>query len=74
MRKIKNPKIGEYVLLSRWSDHDVYDPFEIGFLTQIRITKQTTYYSIGEREFKNCFRLTPKEGKEILSLARSLNT
>lgn len=31
MRKIKNPKIDEYVLITKYSDHDPCDPWALGF-------------------------------------------
>jgi len=30
MRRIKIPKIGEYVLVTKWGDKDPYDPWYVG--------------------------------------------
>ena len=34
MRKIKNPKIDEYVLITKYSDHDPCDPWALGFFSR----------------------------------------
>ena len=35
MKKIKKPKIGEFVFVARWSDKDPNDPHAQGFVEQI---------------------------------------
>lgn len=70
MRKIKNPKFGEYVLVSRWGDHDPYDPWQIGTLEGITKNKYGTFYKVhqNDRWFPNCFRITAEEGQEYIRL------
>ena len=62
MNKVKRPKIGEYVLLARWSDKSMHDPWEIGFLTEITERATGFYYKINKRLFSNCWRITSEEG------------
>jgi hypothetical protein len=76
MRKIKNPKLGEYVMLTKWADKDPKDPWRIGYLCAIekRISKYGAepkkYYQCFEdkRWYRHCFRLTQEEGIEWISL------
>lgn len=71
MRKIKNPKIDEYVLITKYSDHDPCDPWALGFFSRKDEWKgKTTYYvkdANGKEskypKYKHCFRLTFDEGK-----------
>ena len=67
MRKIKRPKIGDYVLLSRWCDHDPNDPWRVGFIDGITEDKNGICYRCegSNRWLNHCFRITPEEGKEI---------
>lgn len=69
MRKIKNPKIGEYVLLTKYSDKDFNDPAYIGLISEILITKNGKEYKCegSNRFFKHCFRITEPEGRELLA-------
>lgn len=61
MRKIKYPKIGEYVLVTRWGDRDIQDPCFLGHIKCIKIMKDDIRYIIEEdkteREYPNCFRI-----------------
>lgn len=63
VRRIKHPKLGEYVMLTRWGDKDPHDPWAIGFLTSIEYTERGIYYRVRDfrRQFKNCFRITKEE-------------
>lgn len=72
MRRIKNPKIGEYVLLTRWSDRGHYDPWELGFLKAFFVDSDGKGYKISERWYRNCFRLTKEEGHEWMKAAKGL--
>ena len=73
MNKVKRPKIGEYVLLSKFSDKDLNDPWVIGILEQIRETEESIWYKTDcLREFKYCWRLKKDEGLEILKNAQSI--
>ena len=68
MRKIKRPKIGEYVLVTRWGDKDPEDPWYVGYIYEIRERRgEMTYMVEGSaREWRHCFRITPDEGKTWL--------
>jgi hypothetical protein len=64
MRKIKWPKIGQYVLVTKWSDKDPHDPWHISFVEAIIIRKDAVRYKIqgSNREWNHCFRITAQEG------------
>lgn len=76
MRKIKNPKPNEYVLITKYSDHDPYDPWALGwFSRKSKWGDVTTYYIKDENgkeskypKYRYCFRLTLDEGKEWMRL------
>lgn len=76
MRKIKNPKPNEYVLITKYSDHDPYDPWALGFFSRKGDWKgKTTYYIKDENgkesqypKYKHCFRLSLEEGREWMFL------
>jgi hypothetical protein len=76
MRKAKRPRIGSLVLLSRWSDHDIMDPWFIGFLCERGTDKQGMYYKAecerGEtsRFFRHAFRITEREAAERFKESR----
>lgn len=44
LRRIKNPKDGEYVLLTKYSDRDVGDPWFLGFYAGYQIIYGTKKY------------------------------
>lgn len=72
MRKIKRAKLGEYVLLSRWSDKEIHDPWYVGYVTEIIESEELglSYRCRGsERFFKHCWRITKEEGEERLKHA-----
>ena len=76
MRRIKNPKPNEYVLITKYSDHDPNDPWALGWFTRKNNWKGTSTYYIKDEngnessypKYKNCFRLTLDEGKDWMSL------
>lgn len=76
MRKIKNPKPNEYVLITKYSDHDPYDPWALGWFTRKGDWKGTTTYYIKDEngnestypKYRHCFRLTLEEGRERMRL------
>jgi hypothetical protein len=71
MRESINPKIGDYVLVTKYSDHDPHDPWYIGTLFKISIYKNFMTYTIWEdekkREYQNCFRITAEEGESWIT-------
>jgi hypothetical protein len=71
MRKIKNPKIGQYVLLTRWGDKSMNDPWQVGILEEIRIFKDGKLFKVEncDRYFKHCFNISIEEASERLKLA-----
>lgn len=76
MRKIKKPKPNEYVLITKYSDHDTYDPWALGwFSRKAKYGDATTYYIVDENgneskypKYRHCFRLTLEEGREWMKL------
>jgi hypothetical protein len=64
MRKIKNPKIGEYVLVTRWSDKDPKDPWFVSYIQAVIRTEKKNLYRVqgSAREWNCCFRITKEEG------------
>jgi hypothetical protein len=63
MRRIKNPKFGEIVLLTHWGDADPHDSWVIGPLEAIMENNNERYYRIkdNERWFGYCFRISEDE-------------
>lgn len=70
MRKIKWPKIGQYVMVTKYSDKDPQDPWYIGFICEITYNKNEVLYKVNgsNRIWKNCFKITKEEGDDWLSL------
>lgn len=66
MRKIKNPKIGDYVLLSSWYDKDINDPWEVGYLKSIMIDKLGKEFQINSRWYLHCWRISGHEGERLI--------
>lgn len=79
MRRIKNPKPGEYVLLTKFSDKDVCDPFFLGFYSHKRIIGDTVNYYATDNsgklslypKYRYCHRLTAQEGKDFIEKYRN---
>lgn len=69
MRKIKNPKIGEYVLVTKFADKDPKDPWYVSFISEKIIMNERIYYKVQgiNRLWKNCFRITEQEGIDWLN-------
>ena len=71
MRKIKKPKIGEYVLGTRWRDKDPCDPWYIGYIKEVIKTPDGTLrYMIdgSSRQWRHAFRINREESEEWLGL------
>ena len=68
MRKIKWPKIGEYALVTQWSDKDPHDPWNIGFITDVIESSNGIYYIVSGscRKYKHVYRISKEEGAEWL--------
>lgn len=64
MRKIKWPKIGQYVLVTRWQDKDPNDPWCVGYVTEITIREKTISYKVrgSKREWYHCWKISEMEG------------
>jgi len=62
MRRIKCPAIGEYVLATRWRDHDPFDPWCLGFVKSVN--KNSMHYVVegSGRQWCNVFRISKAEG------------
>lgn len=70
MRRVKRPKIGEYVLLARWRDKSFYDPWEVGYLTAITERAHGIAYCITHRFYPNCWRISREEGESRIATYR----
>lgn len=70
MRKVKWPKIGQYVLVTMWRDKDPYDPWHVSFIEEIIICKDGIEYKVqgSKRRWKCCFKLTAQEGDQWLKI------
>ena len=76
MRKIKNPKPNEFILVTKYSDHDPNDPWALGWFTRKGNWKdKITYYVKDEYgyeslypKYRYCFRLTSDDIKHWISL------
>jgi len=69
MRKINKPKIGEYVLVTKYSDKDPNDSWYVSFITEIiERDGQGKRYKVegSNREWRYVFRITREEGKDWL--------
>lgn len=68
MRKIKRVKIGDYVLVSRWGDRSLHDPWFIGHISEFGEDSRGPYYKVKEdttnRYWRNVHRITEKEAAE----------
>jgi len=69
MKKIKRPKIGQYVLVSRWPDRDPRDPCSIGFVNGILEDHLGLTYrvNVSDRWYPFVFKISKDEGIEWLS-------
>lgn len=65
MRKIKRPKLGEYVLVSKFTDKDPYDPWYVGFVCEIIENTDGVWVKVKGcvRVWGNVFRITAEEGE-----------
>jgi len=72
MRKIKRPEIGEYVLATHWRDKDPFDPWAVGFISEIVIGENEISYKVEgqSRLYRHCFRLSEQEGRAWLEAAQ----
>ncbi len=70
MRKIKHPKIGEYVLVTMWVDKDPHDPWYVSHINEVYETHLGFRYCVNgsKRNWKFVFRITKEEGEEWLKL------
>ena len=70
MRKIKWPKIGQYVLVTYWSDKDPYDPWYVGHIELLSIHGKDISYKVrgSKRNWRYCHKITSDEGADWLRL------
>lgn len=64
MRKIKRPKIGQYVLVTKYSDKSPLDPWRVGFVSEIVIREKSITCKVDTdiREWRNIWSITKEEG------------
>ncbi len=69
MRKIKYPKIGEYILATHRSDKNPNDPWFAGLVYCITVEQDKTTYRIqgSNREWQHVFRVTATEVEDWLA-------
>jgi len=69
MKKLKYPEIGQYVLVTKFSDKDPIDPWYIGFVNYVRCDNNVYSCRVegSTRLWNNFFSLTKKEGDAWLS-------
>jgi hypothetical protein len=76
MKKVKRPKIGDYVLLAKWSDKALEDPWVVGYLCAITETESWMFYRIKmpngswSRPYRHCWKITEEEGKQRIEEGR----
>lgn len=69
MKKIKRPKIGEYVLATQFSDKDPNDPWCVSTVTHILEDEDSIACRVlsgGNRYYRHFWRITKQEGDEWL--------
>ena len=73
MRKIKRPKVGEYVLVSRYSDKDFNDPWYVGWISEVGEDKRGMFYKCegNDRPYRHCWRMTKQDGHDWFDSYRS---
>ena len=69
-------EIGDYVLISKYSDEDPADGWAIGFLSKITIYKnKKIYYTVegdnipehlSSKEFSHCRKITKRQGHKLV--------
>ena len=74
MRKVKHVKIGEYVLVSKYSDHDIEDPGYVGYIREYGVDETGPYYRVhgSNRYWRNVFRISLIEGIERIQWAQMI--
>ena len=68
MKKVKRPKLGEYVLATRHGDKDPYDPWYVGVVVGVleHINGMGYYVEGSSRQWKHVWRISKEEGAEWL--------
>lgn len=69
MTKVKRVKIDDYVLITKYSDKDFTDPWNIGLISEFGEDKKGLFYRVGEsnRYYRHCWKVTKEEAEEILN-------
>jgi len=66
--KKKLPFIGDYVVATRWSDRDALDPWVVGYVTSYNVgAGGRRYFEVNGKWWENCWGISEKVGKMILS-------
>jgi len=70
MRKIKKPKIGEYVLVTKYSDKDPNDRWYVSTIESITTTISGTTCRVdgSKLDWKHIYRISKEEGEAWLKL------
>lgn len=64
-------QIGDYCHAHRWCDSDPHDPFAVGFLYAVMISKTQILFKlqgdgVPDRWFRHCEKITQEQGKKLL--------
>lgn len=68
MNKVERPEIGDYVLVTKYSDKDPNDPWFVSLISAILETKDGLEYQVegSFRWWDHVWRISAEEGKEWL--------
>lgn len=70
-KEVFGMKVGDYCHAHRWADAKPEDPWAVGFLKSIIITKSGILYvlegeGVPQRPFQHCSKITAVEGEKLL--------
>jgi hypothetical protein len=69
MRKMKKPKIGDYVLVSAYADRNYNDPWCIGDISEYGEDCKGMFYKVCgvDRYYRHCWRINFEEANELMN-------
>ena len=75
MRKIKLVSLGDYVLLSKYSDKDPQDPWVIGTISEYGVdNNRGHFYRVSGciRRYRHVWKISQEEGAEYLKFYKEI--
>jgi len=64
MQKVKHVKIGDYVFVSKYSDKDPYDPWNIGLICEYGVDTIGHFYKVNAgRQYRHVWKIEEEEAK-----------